>query len=253
MIRIASTIAVTLLVVYAGLCLVLYIFQRSLMYFPQPRADVPGTEVIKLNSGDADLNITTSQRVNSDAVLYFGGNAEDVSLSVADLVAAFPHKAIYALHYRSYGGSSGKPSEKSLVKDGLFLFDEIKNKHANITVIGRSLGSGVAIQVASQRKLARLVLVTPYDSVQNIAANQFPIFPVRMLLQDKFESLEFAKKLSVPTLIIAAENDEVIPLKNTKVLLSSFPREIVQFAVLPRTGHNSISGSPEYIKLLSGI
>src|SRR5581483_3606208 len=108
---------------------------------------------------------------------------------------------------RGYGGSSGKASEAALFEDGLTLFDEVQKAHPQVEVVGRSLGSGVAVYVASLRPAARLVLVTPYDSIAEIGARQFPFVPVKWLLLDRFESWKYAPQVTAPTLIIAAEHD----------------------------------------------
>jgi pimeloyl-ACP methyl ester carboxylesterase len=114
------------------------------------------------------------------------------------LSVAFPDRAIYLLHYRGYGGSSGTPSEKALFADALTLFDEVRTKHSSVDVVGRSLGSGVAVYVASLRPVARLVLVTPFDSLEGLAALRFPYVPVKWLLRDKFESWRFAPQVTAP-------------------------------------------------------
>jgi hypothetical protein len=98
----------------------------------------------------------------------------------------------------------------------------------------------------------RLVLVTPYDSLQELAAAQFPYFPVRWLLLDKFESWKHAPQIAAPTLIIAAENDEVIPRASTDLLRSRFREGVASFRVVAGAGHNTISDRPEYISLLRG-
>jgi pimeloyl-ACP methyl ester carboxylesterase len=156
------------------------------------------------------------------------------------------------LHYRGYGGSSGEPSEAALFADALALFDKLRSEHQNIVVVGRSLGSGVAVYLASQRPVARLVLVTPYDSLQDLAKQQFPYLPVGWLLLDKFESWKYASKVNAPTLIIAAEHDEVIPRTSTDALYSRFHSEVVDLKVVAGTNHNTISESSEYIALLQG-
>jgi pimeloyl-ACP methyl ester carboxylesterase len=130
----------------------------------------------------------------------------------------FPDRAIYLLHYRGYGGSSGSPSEKALFADALILFDEVHAKHPDIDVVGRSLGSGIAVYVASLRQVTRLVLVTPFDSLQELAAHQYPYVPVRWLLLDKYESWRFAPHVTAPTLIIAAERDEIVPRASNELL-----------------------------------
>jgi pimeloyl-ACP methyl ester carboxylesterase len=251
MIRTAYIIILTALIIYAALCSILYIFQRSLLYFPQARGNISGIEVIHFQTGGVILNISALQRHNTEAVIYFGGNAEDASASLPTLEQAFPGKAIYAMHYRGYGGSEGKPSESVLVQDALSLLDDLSKKHSSIILAGRSLGSGVATQLASQRHVAKLILITPYDSIENIAANQFPLFPIGLLLQDKFESWKHAKLVTAPTLIIAAEYDEVIPRKNTERLFKEFQNGLAQFKIVHNTGHNTISNSAEYIQYLT--
>lgn len=252
MTRTALTLALSLVIIYGALCIALYLFQRSLIYFPQPGKDSEDVNTINLAVNGINLKISALQRHNAGAVIYFGGNAEDVSLSIPELSSAFPDKAIYAMNYRGFGGSEGTPSEEALVNDALVLFDYIKNNHNNIIVVGRSLGSGIAIQLASKQQVQGLILITPYDSIQNIAAGRFPFFPVGLLLKDKFESWKYAQKISTPTTIIIAEFDEVIPQQNSKNLLTSFPPGIAKFIVVRNTGHNSISGNREYINALRG-
>ncbi|WP_343728919.1 hypothetical protein [Duganella sp.] len=239
------------LIVYAGLCAVLYFVQRSFIYFPQPgaRADRP---TLKLQADGAQVLVTTRLRDGGDAVIYFGGNAEDVTDSLPDLSAAFPDRALYLMHYRSYGGSTGSPSEAALVADAKLLFDEVWKAHKNITIIGRSLGSGVAVQLASQRPAARLILVTPYNSILELAGQQFRYFPVRWLLRDRFESWRYASKISAPTLLLMAEHDEVIPAASTRALHTHFANGVARLAIVPGASHNDISASPAYIQLLRG-
>ena len=256
MARTMLTLTTAAALIYLALCVALFIFQRSLIYFPQPRALSPGTSMFTLPVDGAELVVTTRPLQGSTtvkgALIYFGGNAEDVSHSLPGLASAFPDHALYLLHYRGYGGSTGTPSEAALVADALALFDQVYAEHKHIMVLGRSLGRGVAVQLASQRPVARLVLVTPYDSIAEIAARQFPVFPVRWLLRDKFESSKFAPQITVPTLIIAAEHDEVIPRASTDALFNSFRAGVAVFKVVARAGHNTISDSPEYLPLLTG-
>ena len=238
--------------VYALACLGLYLTQRSLIYFPQPRRFGAAANIMKLPVEGAQLDISTRQFAAPQAVIYFGGNAEDVSGSLPELAQAFPAHPLYLMHYRGYGGSTGTPTEQALVADALALFDEVQRQHPHVTVIGRSLGSGVALRVASSRPVARLVLVTPYDSMAELAAQQFPLFPVRLLMTDKFESWRYAPQVSASTTVIAAQNDEVIPRASTELLLTRFKAGIAHQIVIPGTGHNTVSGDPAYAQALSG-
>lgn len=250
----SSTITITfisaIIILYLGLCGILFINQRSLIYFPQPRSISNGA-TLTLLAGDAQVLVTTRQHNGPRALLYFGGNAEDVSYSLPNLSSAFPDYAIYLLHYRGYGGSSGSPSETALFTDAIALFDKVHAAHQKIVVVGRSLGSGVAVRLASVRPVARLVLVTPYDSLQKLAAKQFPYIPVRWLLLDKYESWRYAEHVTAPTLIVAAEHDEIIPRTNTEALYRRFHTGVATFKMVAGASHNSISENPEYMRLLT--
>ena len=250
MTRILAGAALGIAITYLLACLGLFLLQRSLIFFPQPRRAGAADSIIKVKVPDAVLEVSARQLAGPDAVLYFGGNAEDVSGSLPSLAAAFPMHALYLMHYRGYGGSSGKPSEAALFADALALFDQLHAQHPNMTVIGRSLGSGVAVHLASLRPVARLVLVTPYDSVAELAAQQFPMFPVRFLLTDKFESWRYAPQVTVPTTIVVAQNDEVIPVASSRLLLSRFQPGIAHYIVIPQAGHNTISEQPSYFEAL---
>jgi pimeloyl-ACP methyl ester carboxylesterase len=238
---------------YLALCVALFVVQRSHLYYPQPRSLAGNATTITMPIEEGQVLVTTRAHPGPNALVYFGGNAEDVSNSLPGLAAAFPEHAIFLMHYRGYGGSSGKPTEAALIADALALFDRVHAQHPNMVLVGRSLGSGVAVQVASLRPVARLVLVTPYDSLQELAARQFPYLPVRWLLQDKFESWRHAPRVAAPTLIIAAEHDEVIPRDSTEALYSRFRSGVASFKVVAGTGHNTISESPQYIALLKGV
>jgi uncharacterized protein len=245
-------LAATPALLYVGLCALIFVLQRSLIYYPQPRSAAARTETMTLELEQARVLVTTSPNDGPEAVIYFGGNAEDVSQSLPGLKAAFPDRALYLLHYRGYGGSTGKPSESALIADALSLFDRAHAKHPNIYVVGRSLGSGIAIHLASLRPVERLALVTPFSSLQEIAAKQFPLIPVRWLLLDKFESWRYAAAVTAPTTIIAAEYDEVIPRASTEALYAHFRQGLAMLTIIRGVGHNTIEESPDYVPLLNG-
>jgi pimeloyl-ACP methyl ester carboxylesterase len=239
-------------IVYLILCALLFFFQRSFIYFPSPASLNYGATMITLPVSGARVLVSTRPKESRHALIYFGGNAEDVSLNMPAFSAGFPDSAIYLMHYRGYGGSSGKPSEKALLTDALVLFDEVHATHPDIDVVGRSLGSSVAVYVASRRPAARLVLVTPFDSLRDLAGRQFPYVPVRWFMLDTFETRKFAPRVTVPTTIIAAEYDEIIPRASTELLRLRFKSGLVSFTVLSGVGHNTIANSPDYLPLLRG-
>jgi hypothetical protein len=252
MLRTIAGIVIAVVMAYAALCLMLFLIQRSLIYFPQPRFLGNSNIAAMLQTPDASLALTVRPADSASALIYFGGNAEDVSLGLTDLSAAFPDHSLYLLHYRGYGGSSGKPSEAALHRDALALFDKVHARHARVTVVGRSLGSGVAIRLASVRPVSRLVLVTPYYSILELAASQFPFMPVRQLLRDKFESWRYAPAVQAPTTLVVAEFDEIIPAASSLRLHRQFAKGVARYQVIRGVGHNTISSSPAYLQALRG-
>ncbi len=238
---------------YLGFCAALYLLQRSLLYFPQPRSPLAAGQVLSLPIAGGQVLVTARPHSGTRALIYFGGNAEDVATQLPLLTAAFPEHGLYLLHYRGYGGSSGRPSEAGLLADALALFDRVHGDHAQVTVMGRSLGSGVAVHLAAHRPVSRLVLVTPFDSIEALAAARFPLMPISLLLQDKYRSWQQAPRVSAPTLLIAAERDEVIPRASTEALLASFRPGIATLVVLPVFHHNGMEDCPAYLTLLRGV
>lgn len=235
---------------YLGACAVLWNNQRNYLYFPI-RTRLAQVPVEVLRRPDAKVLVSVRPRAGSDGVLYFGGNAEDVSRTVPELAELFPDSAIYALHYRGYGGSEGQPSETALVGDALAVFDRMQRGHPRITVIGRSLGSGIAVQVAAARPAERLVLVTPYDSIVAVAADHYPVFPVDWLVRDRYESVRFAGALRVPTTLVVAERDTVIPPVHAQRLLQAFAPGVARAVTLPGVGHNDIESALGYAQALT--
>jgi pimeloyl-ACP methyl ester carboxylesterase len=251
MLKFLGIIMVAGLVFYVAACIALFLGQRSMIYYPPAQAALAAPLVSTLEAPGAVLRVSERPLAGRQAVIYFGGNAEDVSTSLPLLAQAFPRHALYLLHYRGYAGSTGSPTEADLVADALLLFDRVAAYHPEIVVVGRSLGSGVALQLASRRPVHRLVLVTPYDSILELAGRQFPWVPVRWLLKDRYESGLYAAKIEVPTVVLAAENDEVIPAWSTQRLVSRFAPGVASVRVIPGAGHNTISASPAYVAALA--
>lgn len=250
--RIFLTLLGILAVVYLAACGAIFFLQRSMIYYPQPALAASGAQRMDLAVDGAEVVVWVRPHDGPQALVYFGGNAEDVSANLASLPAAFPAHAIYLMNYRGYGGSSGTPSEKALHEDALLLLDQVHALHPDVTVMGRSLGSGVAVQLASARPVARLILVTPYEDLAGLAAVLFPYFPVRWLLRDRFESGQYAPLVKAPTLILAAERDDVIPRWSTDRLLARFASGVARMQVIAGAGHNTISEEPAYWKALRG-
>ena len=225
---------------YAALCAGLYVGQRSLLYFPTPESQSTRAAVLRLETGGATLKVWHVAHGSDDAILYFGGNAEDVAWNIEPFAALFHNSDVYLVNYRGYGGSSGSPSEAALLEDAEEVYDRIRADHARVAVVGRSLGSGVAVHLASVRDVHKIVLVTPYDSVMNVAKHQFPIF----------DSYSKARGIDVPMLLLLAEHDRVIPRRHSERLAAALSPEHVRMRTIRGTDHDSIADSAEYHQAL---
>lgn len=238
----------TVAVVFLTWCGWLYATQRSQIYFPTPETESPVAQELWVESAGERLKVWTVERLGPRALLYFGGNADDVAGHVESFIAAFPEHSLYFVNYRGYGGSSGRPSEAALVTDALAVFDHVKVRHAEVAVMGRSLGSGVAVQLAAVRPVSRLVLVTPFDSLVNVAKEHFRWLPVGLLMRDRYDSARRAAAVEAPVLIVIAGEDEIIPERRSRALADVFRPGQVQVVVAPGVGHNTLDVSPQYLR-----
>lgn len=177
------------------------------------------------------------------AVVYFGGRSEEVSWVVRDAGKLFPNMAVLAVNYRGYGDSHGDPDEVHMVEDGCMLFDWMAARaHVDarrIAVVGRSLGSGVAVQVAKERPAHSVVLITPYDSILAIAKRKFRVMPIEYMLRHRFESIKYAPGLKVPTYVLRAESDDVVPHSHTDQLVAKLA-QLCGDDVVPGSDHMNI-------------
>ncbi|NRR30489.1 alpha/beta hydrolase [Oxalobacteraceae bacterium] len=157
-------------------------------------------------------------------VIYFGGRSEEVSWVARDAGRLFPGMAVLAVNYRGYGDSHGDPAEDHMIADGRMLFDWLAERaHVDpkrIAVVGRSLGSGVAVQVALERDAHSIVLITPYDSILAIAKRRFRAIPVEYVLRHRFESVKYAPALKAPTYVLRAASDDIVPHSHTDLLVA---------------------------------
>ncbi len=227
----------------------MYVKQNSFLYFPTNQTECVYEEEV-FPSDNESISTTVLNIGQNKAIIYFGGNAENVDNNANNFSKIFKDYTVYLVKYRGYGSSTGKPTEKGLYSDTLKIYDAIKSKYANISIIGRSLGTGVATYLASKRKIDKLVLVTPFDSLQSIAQELFPIYPMSLLLKDKYNSIDRVRKIKAYTLVLIAEKDQTIKRVHTENLVKKFPASQISFKVIKNAGHNSISNSRLYYTLL---
>jgi pimeloyl-ACP methyl ester carboxylesterase len=239
---------------YAGLCWFLHAQQREMIYFGGFTAVDRAATDFALKRPDATLRGWVVNPDGHSPILYFGGNAERIELNREDFARMFPGRSVYLLAYRGYGASDGTPSEAALVGDALALFDYVQTRHPDepVSAIGRSLGSGVASQLAARRPLAKLALITPFDSLAGAAKAHYPIFPIDWLLEDRYESAGALRAFERPLLILHGGRDEVVPEANTLRLVAALPGtpQVVRIAA---ADHNDISFYPDFAPALSAF
>jgi uncharacterized protein len=234
------------LAIYSALCVLMYLAQDRLLYFPTPEIDHAGAQVLLVKRGDVTVKVWALHPDARPALLYFGGNGEDVGADLHDFARAFPDRAIYLVNYRGYGGSAGRPSESALIGDAEAIYDQLAAQHDRIVVMGRSLGTGVATALASSRPVAGLVLVTPFDSIANVGAGRYPWLPVRWLIKDPYDSASRIGKVRAPVLVLVAEHDESILRPRSDALIAAIPAGLGRSVVIASATHNDIETFPAY-------
>lgn len=231
--------------VYLLIGTLLFILQRKLIYFPTPTVLHNYTEEI-FDNQQQSISVITLNKNSDTAILYFGGNAESVAHTAKEFAPNLSPLALYLVNYRGYGSSTGSPSELALYSDALTVFDRLTQRHKSVIVMGRSLGSGIATYVAANRAVDKLILITPYDSIESIAQKRFPIYPMPLLLRDKFHSAKQAKEIQAEVLMMIAEHDSVIPREHSDRLANSFSKTNPLLLIMANTNHNTVSHAPTY-------
>ena len=244
---IAGGAAVLVSIVYVGICAWVNTHQGELLYYPQSTHVEAQSTDFSITHDGVVLRGWVIHPDMPNPIVYFGGNGERAEENRSDFARWFPDRSIYLLAYRGYGASDGEPSEAALFADAVSEFDQIQALHPKqpISVIGRSLGSGVASYLASQRPIAKLVLVTPFDSMIRVAQSDFPWLPLRWLIKDQYPSASYVANYTDPVLIVRAGNDEAVPAIDTDRLVQAFPRTPVEVNI-PGRGHNDITKAAEY-------
>ncbi len=239
----------TIIIGYVGIGVLLYSFQKELLYHPTPNVKIEYPQIV-LHQEDAEVVVHVLNEGHQNAILYFGGNAESMAQSANYIAAQFPEFTCYLMDYRGFGESTGEPSEAALYGDALALYDRVAKKHERISIGGRSLGTGIATYVAAYREVSKLALITPYDSIVSVAQGRYPLYPADLLLKEKYDSLSRVKEIKAKTFIVVAQNDKVIPRVHTQNLINAFNKEQLQVRVIKNRGHIDISSDKIYYKIM---
>ena len=237
-------------VVLGGFVALVYFAQRSLMYFPDTSRTAPAAaglrdaEEIVLDTADGEKVIAwhLPPRGNKPVILYFHGNAGTLTHRVERFQSLTGDgSGLIALSYRGYGGSTGRPSEAGLIADAMAAYEFAAARYPaeRIVLFGESLGTGVAVALAAERKVARVILQAPFTSAVEVGAAVYPFLPVRLLMKDQFRSDERIGKVKAPLLILHGAFDRVVPLAQGERLLqlANEPKSLVRF---PRGDHNDL-------------
>jgi dienelactone hydrolase len=252
--KVAAGMAGFASMLWLGLTAAVAANQRRLVFNPtverevkSPRSSGHRTRPVVLRAADgtrlSGWLMTPKIPGRHPAVVYFGGRSEEVSWVVRDAGKLFPNMAVLAVNYRGYGESHGVPDEIQMVEDGCMLFDWMAARaHVDarrIAVVGRSLGSGVAVQVAKERPAHSVVLITPYDSILAIAKRKFRVMPIEYMLRHRFESIKYAPALKAPTYVLRAASDDVVPHSHTDQLVAKLA-QLCGDDIVPDSDHMNI-------------
>ena len=236
-----TTIILVIVFFYVLLLTLVFFFQRNLLYHPsvdnylKDQAENEPTEIEKVKITTVDNIDLVAWFYNKDikkfkTILFFHGNAGSLenrtyklnhfkNLNVNFLIIA----------WRGYSGNKGKPNELGLYKDAESAIEWLRIKgviEKSIILYGESLGTGVAVEVAQNKNYAGIILESPFTSMVNVGQKYYPFFPVRFLLQDKYESYKKINNISAPMLIIHGKLDKIVPYEMGKKMyeLSNEPK-----------------------------
>jgi fermentation-respiration switch protein FrsA (DUF1100 family) len=263
---ILKSLIILALLAYGGVLALMYVFQRSLMYFPDrartppAAAGLPQAEEMTLTSADGEKLIAwhVPPQGSKPVVIYFHGNGGALNLR-ADRFRWLTKDGfgLVALSYRGYGGSTGKPTEAGMLLDAAAAYDFAAARYppARIVLWGESLGTGVAVALAAERPVGGLMLDAPFTSAADVGASAYPFIPVRLFIKDSFRSDQRIRRVRAPLLVLHGDMDGIVPVRFGERLfaLANEPKQMVRF---PLGGHVDLDdhGAPDAVRaFLNGL
>ena len=245
MLAIALRIVLVVGGIYLGACVLLWAMQDSMIFHPRPLAAPPGhpsASPIEVAREGATLR---GWVVNGDRegplIVYFGGNAEEVSGNIP--IWANVAATVVLMNYRGFGESTGAPSERHLVADAKAVARWARDRFPNrpLVLFGMSLGSGIAALAAAEVAPVALIVVSPYRSVEQMARDRFPMFPIRWMLRHPFDAASVAERMP-RTLAFASPPDRVIPFAESAAMVELLGAR-AEFHIYPLR-HNAFLDHP---------
>ncbi|MDB5668452.1 MAG: hypothetical protein JWL74_1402 [Alphaproteobacteria bacterium] len=230
-------------------------FSQTRLVFPNwavPAAGplAPGIERLTLDRPNGDrlqgLHIPARQQGGDGTLLLvFSGNASNAQALAEHFATIYPEHAVAAFHYRGYSPSTGTPGSAALIEDAPAIHDLLVERYRPkaVVAIGISLGSGVAAQLAKQRPLAGLILITPFDSLGAMARESYAWLPISLLFKHEMSSVEALGDVRIPVAVIAAGRDTLIRPARTEALRAAISN-LVFDRVFPLASHNDILAQP---------
>lgn len=250
---------------YLGIAGLVWLAQESMMFFPRPvqgAAKAPpgwALEEVVLAARDGTTLSGVLLAPPGDRlplVIYFGGNAEEVTAAALSVAEDYGPRAVLLVNYRGYGKSGGRPGEAGMMSDALELFDWAARHRrvdaSRIAVHGRSLGSAMAVHVAAARPVRCVVLTSPFASALDVARDIYGWLPVRLLMRHPFDVAGAAPRVTAPALVIVGAADTIIAPRHSDRIASLWggPVERVAFEGF---GHNDLQVHPGYAAAIRGF
>jgi len=237
-----------------ALLFTLWVAQRRLIYFPSggrpPHPAEVGLEsarevVVQTDDG-IDLGawfVEPSSPAIGWTLILFNGNAGNRAVR-APLARKLAARGVCVLmvDYRGYAGNRGAPSEDGLTRDARaarrWAAEHAVGAGWKVAYMGESLGTGVAVALAAERAPDALILRSPFTSLADVGSHHYPILPVRLLLRDRYASVDRIRELPCPVLVVAAEHDSIVPVRLSRRLFEAAPPDRRRWFLLPAADHN---------------
>lgn len=257
-----STFLLVLGSVYILICLLMYFFQERLIFFPEripldydfsPHTSHPFEEIWFERPSGKIHGLLFPHPDHQQTILYFHGNGGAMLdwIQVADRFLSRGY-GVLIVDYRGYGKSRGPLDQETLLADAQTAYDYLVTRigETEISVFGRSLGSGFATYVAAHNHPQRLLLETPYYSIARVAARRFSWLPVRQLIRYPMPTFTWITQVSCPVYLIQGTHDTVIPHENSRDLLSILNTTQAHYVEIPDGSHNDLDTYAAYAQWL---
>jgi fermentation-respiration switch protein FrsA (DUF1100 family) len=258
----SMTLIFNLLLIYLAVLTFLYFYQRHMMYFPGDARPAPealgisAPEIVVLNPEDGLMIegwFWPPSKAGYETIVFFHGNGQDYQYWMNKL-KLFRDQGYGTLHaeYRAYGGNPGRPSEDGFYRDAKAYMNWLqqvkRTDFGQIVLYGESLGTGIAVQMATEFPVKAMLLESAYTSVADVAQSKYPIFPVHWLLKDQYQSIQKIAALKMPKFFIHAAQDQVIPIRFGQRLYEA-ALEPKTFVTIEASGHNDLydNGAPLHV------